>query len=398
MTQTVERPRLTRPAPPAKQASASPLVPGAVAAAWALGAGLVILALPVLLAWATDSRSGSGAAAATQAVGQLWLVGHGVGLAVPTGVVHLTPLGLLAVPLLLLHRAGRHAARTLPVTRGREVPALLLAMATPYAVVAAVVAALATTEDVQPSTWQALVCGFVVAVLGGGSGVAREAQLGAATGRLPHRVRVLARASAVSVAVLLASGALLAGLSALFHAGRITSLASATDPGLLGGVALAALGLLLVPNAAIWGMAWVTGPGFAVGLGTTVGPWASTLGPVPAFPLLGALPSGEAPTWLGVVALLLPLSAGALGGVVVGRGLDEASLGRAALEGLALAPCAAAVAALLALVSGGPLGDGRLTAVGPSPWKVGLAVLAEVAVPAVLAAMATTRIRSSRVA
>jgi len=52
----------------------------------------------------------------------------------------------------------------------------------------------------------------------------------------------------------------------------------------------------------------------------------------------------------------------------------------------------ALVAALCAL-SGGPLGGGRLTAVGPSPWKVGLAVVLEVAIPAAATAAVVVRRR-----
>jgi len=191
----------------------------------------------------------------------------------------------------------------------------------------------------------------------------------------------------VGTAVLLAGGALLAAASVTLHAGRVTSLATATHPGLLGGLALLLLGLALVPNAAVWGLAWCAGPGFAVGAGTSVGPWSATLGPVPDFPLLGALPSGPAPSWLGVAALLVPLAAGGLGGLVVARRLSGATLRHAALEGALVAPCLAAAVALLALLSGGPLGDGRLTAVGPSPWKAGLAVLAEALLPSVAAAV-----------
>jgi hypothetical protein len=391
MTQTVERPRLRRPAPPARRPSVDVLLPGAAAAAWALAAGLVLLGLPVLLAWATDARSGAGAAEATRAVGQLWLVAHGVGLSLPSGSVHLTPLGLTAVPLLLLHRAGRHAARSTEVARGRDAVRLALAMATPYALAAAVLAALSTTGTVRPSTASALLLGFVVAVAGSATGVLREAGLLGLLDGVPARAARLARATAVATGVLLAAGAALAGVSVALHAGRVTSLASSTDPGLLGGLALLLLGLSLVPNAAVWGTSWVIGPGFAVGAGTAVGPWSSSLGPVPAFPLLGGLPSGAAPTWLGVLALGVPLAAGVLGGLLVARSLGAVSLRRAALEGAAVAPCVAACVALLALISGGPLGDGRLSAVGPSPWRVGLAVLADVLLPAVLACVLAVR-------
>jgi hypothetical protein len=109
--------------------------------------------------------------------------------------------------------------------------------------------------------------------------------------------------------------------------------------------------------------------------------------------LLGALPAGQAPVALALLGLLVPVAAGVAGGVVVARGCGAVSLPRAAAEGLALAPCVGAVAAALALVSGGPLGNGRLSAVGPSAWQTGLFVLAEVAVPAAVAAVVTVRRR-----
>jgi hypothetical protein len=263
-------------------------------------------------------------------------------------------------------------------------------MATPYALAAAVLAAVATTRTVRPSAVEALLLAFALSAAGSASGILREADL-LSLGWLPVRPRVLLRASVVSLLVLLAGGAVVAAASVALHAGRVTSLAGATGPGLLGGLALLLLGLSLVPNAAVWGMSWCTGAGFAVGTGTAVSPWSSSLGPVPAFPLLGALPSGPTPHWLGVVVLALPVVAGVLGGLVVARSLGAVSLTRAAMEGAAIAPCVAVLAALLALVSGGPLGDGRLSAVGPSPWRVGLAVLAEVLLPSVAAAVLGVR-------
>jgi hypothetical protein len=94
--------------------------------------------------------------------------------------------------------------------------------------------------------------------------------------------------------------------------------------------------------------------------------------------------------WLGVTLLAVPVGAGALGGVVVGRRL-RCGPGRAALEGLALGPCLGAAMAIAAWLSGGPLGGGRLTDVGPGWWQVGLAVLAETAVGAAAAAALVRR-------
>jgi hypothetical protein len=116
-----------------------------------------------------------------------------------------------------------------------------------------------------------------------------------------------------------------------------------------------------------------------------VGPFGTTLGAVPALPLLAALPSGPAPTWFGVLGLGVPLAAGAAGGVLLARRL-RCTWGRAALEGLYLGPCVGALFAVLAWLSSGPLGGGRLTDVGPSWWQVFLALTAEVGVAAAAAA------------
>ncbi|MDP9183380.1 MAG: DUF6350 family protein [Actinomycetota bacterium] len=390
MTSTLERPPL-RPPVRRKPVERSPLGPGLLAAGWAIGAGLVTLGVPVLLAWATDSRSGSGAASATRAIGQLWLLAHGASMSVPGGVVGMTPLGLTLLPLALLHRAGRHGARSLEVAALPQAWLLVVSVAFPYAVACAVVAALSATDQVKPAPVQAMLGGLLVATIGATSGVLRESGLLRPAARLlPRSARGLLLGTVTTSAALLAAGSLLAGFSFVRHGGRASSLAAASDPGLVGGLALLALGLLCVPNAALWGAAWLTGPGFAVGVGTSVGPFGTTLGAVPALPLFAALPNGPVPTWMGVIALAVPFASGALGGVVLARRLS-CGAGKAALEGLALGPCAGVAMAGAAWASAGPLGGGRLADVGPSWWQVGLAVMLEVGVAAAVAAAVVRR-------
>lgn len=393
MTQTVERRPLTHPAPPVRRSPAGVLGPGLAAAAWAVGAGLVAVAVPVLLAWATDSRSGSGATAALRTAGQLWLLANGTSLSVPGGVVGLVPLGLVALPLLLLHRAGRHSTRSVTLSGPREAVRLVLAMALPYALAAVLLAVSTASAAVRPDPVRALLGALLVALAGAGSGVAREVGLFGLTAGLPRRVGSVAVGSAAALAVLVAGGSAVAGLSLALHAGRATALAGATAPGLVGAVGLLALGVLLVPNAAVWGLSWTAGPGFAVGVGTSVAPLGTALGPVPAFPLLAALPSGDVPLWAGAVALAVPVGAGLLGGVLLARRLAISSPVTAALEASLLGPCVGTAVVALCALSGGPLGGGRLSAVGPSPWRVGLAVTLEVAVPAAVAAATVVRRR-----
>lgn len=397
MTATLDRPvpRVGDKQRP-QLAGRSPLWPGLLAASWAVAAGLVILGLPVLLTWATDSRSGSGAAAATRTVGQLWLVAHGAALRVPRGIIGITPLGLTLVPLALLHRAGRHGARTLEVASLAQAIRLVVAVAFPYAVAAAVLAAVSATHQVRPAPVQAMLGGLLVGVVGSASGILRESGAGStALDLLPGRVRRVARPLAAVVAVQLAAGSLLAGLSLVKHFGRATSLASATNPGLAGGIALLLLGIVCVPNAVVWSSAWLSGPGFAVGTGTAVTPFTTTLGAVPALPLLAALPSSPPPTWFAVVALAVPVGSGIAGGVLLGRRLS-CGPARAAGEGLLLGPAAAMVMAALAYLSGGPLGGGRLTEVGPSAWRIAVAVLVEVGLPAAAGAAVVRWTRTRR--
>ena len=393
MTSTVERPPLTRPKPAGPTTPV--LVPGLIAALWALGAGLVALAVPVLLAWVSDARSGAGAAEATRTAGQLWLLAHRASLELPGGSLGLTPLGLMAVPLALLHRAGRHGARTANPNGTRQAANLILATAFPYAVGAGFLSALVGTSGVRPDPVTSLLGAFVVGLVGVGSGVAREARLSVLLRSLPARTRRIAVGAAGGVGALLAAGALVAFGSLVAHLGRVGSLAGASAPGWVGGVTLLLLCLLLLPNAAVWGAAFALGPGFAVGVGTSVGPLGVTLGPVPALPLLAALPGGDVPTWVLVSALLLPLAAGSAVGLLLAR-RSVGTAGSAAVEAAAAGASAGVVMALLAWLSGGPLGGGRLVDVGPSPWQIGLAAGLELGVPAAgVAALAVRRKRRS---
>ena len=389
MTSTLHRPPLSRP-PARAPRRQDPLRRGVPAALWAVAAGLVAVAVPVLLGWAADSRSSAGAAEALAAVGQVWLVAHGTALQASGGEVDLLPLGLLLLPAALLLRAGRHAATTHPVTGLRDAARATLGIALPYAVLAAFVAGVSGTGGVQPSPLQALGGGALVAALFGGAGVLRGAGLvGALHDAVPPRVRLVLTGAAAAVAGLLGTGALLVGGSLAAHGGRASDLASATGPGVLGGLLLALVGLVLVPVAAVWGACWLAGPGIAVGVGTAVSPFGVELGPVPALPLLAALPSGAPPAWVGVLALLVPLGCGLLAGWLVLRGGGELR------EVLAVGPVAGLALALLAVLVSGPVGGARLAEVGPTAWLVGLVVAAEVGLPA-LALLGARRWRLSR--
>ncbi|QAY64508.1 hypothetical protein ET495_16255 [Xylanimonas allomyrinae] len=162
--------------------------------------------------------------------------------------------------------------------------------------------------------------------------------------------------------------------------GSADDVLTALAPGWLGGIVLAVSQLALVPNLVVWASAWIAGPGFAVGQGTTFSPRAVVDGPLPALPVLAALPR---PDWTGANVLWAPavvVLCGALGGWFVWRRL-EPSLVRWtdvawSLGGLAFT--AGAGAAVLQWWAGGAAGAGRLSLVGANPLAVAGFVTLEV--------------------
>jgi hypothetical protein len=226
----------------------------------------------------------------------------------------------------------------------------------------------------------------------------------------------------------------------------LIGLFEAADVDVLGATVVTLVQLAYVPTLAIWGMAFVAGPGFAVGAGTAVSPAGTQLGVIPGLPALGALPETTTP-WLLLLALL-PVALGALAGWIarsrlvaapisvaveaspVGTEWDAAPdparssalsallsgvdrpaseeredpmtppaqgdqdadpLGARAVIALGIAVLAAAGAALLSVVASGSLGPGRLAEVGPQPGPVALAVGGEVLLGAAILLLSPRR-------
>jgi hypothetical protein len=396
MTETLQRP--SRPSLPPRRASSSAPAPrrlvvaALLAAAEAAVLGMLVLVLPLLLVWATDPRSGAALEEAVRTGAGLWLLASGAVLQVPGGEVGLTPLGLLALPLLLLARAAARQGRAARLTSTGQAVRLAAAIAGAYAVFAVAVASLASAEPLRAAPVPVAAAAGAVGVTGALLGCLRVDRLWrAAWLRVPPAGRRVLRAVATSSAVLVVAGALLVGGSLAVHGSDAAELARAGDPGPVGGFALLLLGLSLVPNAVVWGVSWLAGPGFAVGVGTAVGPFGAELGPVPAVPLLAALPATGVPTWVGVLVLGAPLAAGALAGLVVQRDLAGAGPWRVVLAALATGPATGLLWLVLAWTSGGAVGGDRLADVGPSPWQVGLALAALVGVGAAPSALLLRR-------
>jgi Family of unknown function (DUF6350) len=371
------------------------VVTGAIAACAAAASGLAVLTTLTAIGWITAPHVGigTGLGGVLRTAALLWLVAHHVGFTVRgAGRIGMLPLGLVLLPGALLALAGRWVVHAGTVTRLRHVGYAAVALALPYTLLAGALAVASRTSAASPSLWQAIVTSFLLALVAGGLGAARGlAPWSRLAGLMAVRPRSVVLGMLGSGAVLVAAGAALAGGSLAAHVHEFRAATDVLNPGTAGAALLLLAQLAYAPNAIIWAIAYALGPGFAFGVGTVVAPTGSALGAVPVFPMLAALPSGSHPAGPAVVPVLIlavPYLAGMLGGFVTVRIAPTPTIEAAPLWGFLAGAATGALAGLAAAFSGGPLGDGRLSAVGPSGWQVGLVGVLQIGVTAALTAAA----------
>ena len=379
---------------------ARPLViTGAIAACAAAGSGLVLITLLVLAGWIAAPHAGLGLPGVLRTAADLWLVGHhvgftlhagGLGAAKAGGRIGLLPLGLVLLPGALLWLAGRWVVRKGEVSRLPEVGYAALALAVPYALLAGALAYLGQSSLATPSLIQAVLSGFLLALVAGGLGGARAlAPWWNLVHLLPARSRSVFLGSLGALTVLTGTGAILAGASLATHLSGFRAADVALAPGFVGGVLLLLIQIAYLPNAIVWSICYTLGPGFAFGTHTVVAPTGSALGSLPLLPMLAGLPTGAhsaVPAWASAAMLSVPYLAGAFGGLLTARAAPTPAVELAPLWGFGSGIAAAAATGLLAAFAGGPLGSGRLTAVGPSGWQTAVVAGLEVGVAAAVTA------------
>jgi hypothetical protein len=153
--------------------------------------------------------------------------------------------------------------------------------------------------------------------------------------------------------------------------------------------------LALMPNLIAFGNAWLTGVGFSVGQGSQVSPLVTELGPLPAIPMLAALPVSSSS--LGILFVLVPLLAAFFATLLVKSHTADlrfnyASATTAAISlGLSIGLVAAVEMWILVELASGSLGPGRMSLVGSNPWLVAGITFAEVSIASVLAAFFSAR-------
>lgn len=344
----------------------------------AAGSVLTVCLGVAVTGWFLTDAGAHGAPRDSLRVGALgWLMAHGSGVQVDGVVVTVVPLLLTVlagwVTWRIGHRVGDsvsgHGPDADQIADGERdwtVPVATGCFAAGYVAVTAATLALAGTTHTVPSSGRALGWSFLLAAAVGGTALAvgsGRAAIWAAL--LPGNLRATA-ASCGSVlrTVLLAS---LVALVAALAADPATALNVLSGLHLAPGevVLFGLLTVLVVPNATLFATAYLLGPGFTVGAQTLVSPTLVVTGPLPAFPLLAALPdSGPVPAWTVGLVAVTPLAA-ALGAAHAQRRRPTLRWEEGALRGCAGGVAAGVLLGWLATVAGGAVGPGRMRFVGP---------------------------------
>ena len=383
-------------------------------AALVLGIGIAIPLAPLTVLWGVQYGFAIDWAAFWRASVDVWLIGHGVDVRMALDPVVAQGLGLVGadaafqvtiaalgfglLTVLLGVRAGRRVSETRYRLLGE-----LAALGT-FAGLSTLVTLSALHPNARPSIAQGILlptlvfgAGILIGSLqtrraaGDDSGSSLRDWIDDWHPSVRAAVGVALRGGAMaSLAVIALAAVAVALLLATNYAGIVT-LYEGLHTEVLGGVALTAGQIAVLPNVVIWAASWFIGPGFAIGVGSAVSPLGTTLGPIPAVPLFGALPTGDLA--FGFVGLLVPVLAGFLAGALLFPRLEHglryllaAGVGIGLTSGLALG--------LLAWFSGGAAGPGRLSTVGPDPFAVGIWAAVEIGLAAVVGLLAASRVRS----
>ena len=388
------------------------------------GIGIGILLAPLTVVWLFENDPTIDWLVPFRASADVWMMAHGTRLVVPEGlfgsdtvpsfVISMIPLGLSAVIAYLSIRLGRK------LTTALELWPAWVASALVYGGISLFLSTAAYNEFAYPVTWQGtffppMLFLFFVLI---GSLFGKRQAFGEAANLPEPAERVALRnwaedrfnnlhwaIRAVSAPALRAGtavAAILLAVSAVFIAGmlilnwiQVIRLYEGLQVSFLGGVMVTAGQMAVLPNLVVLGASWFTGVGFQIGAGSLISPVATVVGPLPALPIMAALPIGE--LGFGMIAILVPLVGAFVATILIRRHADAirfefASAWSAAITlGLSIALVAAVEMGLLAAIASGGIGPERLQVIGVNPLLVAGVLFVEVAAVSILAAFFSAR-------
>ncbi|WP_033436800.1 cell division protein PerM [Saccharothrix sp. NRRL B-16314] len=312
-----------------------------------------------------------------------WLVAHHVPLRFDGGQLGMLPLLPTALVMLLVYRAAASAADRLGLFEPLQARSVVFAISGAHAVVGSVIAFLMGDDGPVRATPAVAFFGCAaVSALAAVAGVAQRCGLVEVVfERIDPVARRGLRAGALALSALTAAGAFLLVLGLVSSWSTTASLFHPVGGTIGTGLGIWLMCLAYLPNAVVGALSYVVGSGFSIG-SVVVGPLEFTGGPVPAVPLLAALPEEQA------VYLPLVLIVPGVVGVLAGFSLrNAAETPRSRVRAVLVAAVTAGVGTLvLAAVSGGALGGGVFNPVTIPAGLLAVLTFGWVTVPGVVVA------------
>jgi hypothetical protein len=415
---------LARQRRPGDRTGRAPLVVAAAfATLWAALLSYVPVAAVVGLARTLEGSGGLGGAAKAGLAG--WLLGHGVPIGTSIGPLALAPLLLTLLVTWRIGRAGLHVTRAIGARHSgslRDAVRVAGAIAVAYAILGALAAAVVDAPGTAVSATRTALNFFALGLLGALAGALRSTDgLVALARRTPPVLRHGVRTGLVAAILILAAGAAFAGLSVVAGGGQAADMIAAYRTGVAGQAGITLLSLAYGANGVVWAAAYLLGPGFLLGTGTAVRLTEVTVGPLPALPLLAGLPNGPMGA-TGAALLAVPVLVGLTAGWLLTHRLSrnrghaapkrpvrsasahpgeparpnaQAAWSRVIGAALLAGPVAGLILGALSWLSGGSLGTGRMSEIGPVPWQVTLVATVIVAVSTTIGAVAARAFRAA---
>ncbi|MBN6036457.1 DUF6350 family protein [Amycolatopsis sp. 195334CR] len=354
-----------------------------VAAVLPLLAGYTLAAGSVAAVVGLAPGSGFSISGALRGGGPAWLATQQVPLGLggaPLGVLPLLPTILL---LLLVAKVASSATRKLGHVDATHALGVVGVIACAHATAGVTVAVLCSGTEVEVEPLTAFLLPGVLSGAAAAAGVLARCGVPEPVRQYvdPVAVRGL-RAGVLGLVALLVAGALVTLLGFGLSVPETMRLFDAETAG--SGAGMLLVSVVYLPNAVVAGLSFAAGPGFSIGA-VNITPFAFDGGPVPALPLLAALPEAQAAWWPAL--LVLPALAGALSGWTLRR-CDPDPLVRVRAAAIAGAT-AGFGCVLLGTFAGGRFGDALFDPVTVPIALFSLAGSCWVALPAAAVAWLT---------
>lgn len=303
---------------------------------------------------------------------RIWLLAHGASIRLAGGVLSIPPLGLSLLLLIVVSGVagwiGSQVQLTSASSRGSWLMRIAGLFTIEYAIiVTAVASSLLGSKAIGPVFLGATLIGASSFVsVSRATGISIHDEL---VSRLPAWASAVPKAIGAGILLLVGSGALALTSALIIHWDRISFLQESLGAGTLGTFLLLIGQLAYLPNLILWSTGWITGAGVALGTDTIMSPVANQVGLLPTIPLFGIVPETGAAPWYHLVWLVVPMAVGVAAAWLVLTRLARQveSYPRAdftALVGGLVSLTVGVLVSLLALLSGGDMGEIRLIDLG----------------------------------